>query len=363
MELLDFIQEHNNWRELIQEEPYYIKIKEDDEYLLLKYNYYADKTDWSNPIVRQCRGIILRKDTLKPVCVPFYRFYNLGQKEADNVDFNNCKIQDKVDGSLIKIWVDEDKLHISTNGTIDAYEINLTTLGGGSFNITFGAAVEKLIEKYKDLFFNDKNSTHMFELVTPYNKVVVDYGFDVKLYYLGSRDNNTFQEYRNKEMYNSFSVIEEFSLNEINENKIRELANNRPEGLVIVDDNYKRVKVKNPQYLLLSKTIEGLSDKVLLETLAKKDEAEFYATVQDSSTIEKMNILKKQFDLFISTVEKDRIEVQEKCLNMSKKEKAQYILSKFPAYEQSFLFNHDKNLYDFILNNIKKSLKILKENY
>ena len=55
--------------------------------------------------------------------------------------------------------------------------------------------------------------------------------------------------------------------------------------------------------------------------------------------------------------------MQEKCLNMSKKEKAQYILSKFPAYEQSFLFNHDKNLYDFILNNIKKSLKILKENY
>ena len=36
MELLDFIHEHDNWRDLIQEAPYCIKIKEDDKYLLLK---------------------------------------------------------------------------------------------------------------------------------------------------------------------------------------------------------------------------------------------------------------------------------------------------------------------------------------
>ena len=363
MELMNFIHNNENWRDLIQKAPYCIKIKEDDKYILLKYNYYADETDWANPIVRQCRGTILRKKDLIPVCVPFYRFYNLGQKEADNINFNNCKIQDKVDGSLIKIWIDEDKLHISTNGAINAYEINLTTLSGNSSNITFGAIVEKLIEEHKELFFNDANSTHMFELVTPYNKVVIDYGNDIKLYYLGSRNNNTFKEYKNNEMYNSFSVIKEFSLNEINEKQIRALANERPEGLVVVDNNYKRIKIKNPQYLLLSKTIEGISDKVLLDILAKKDEAEFYATVTDSSVLKKMDRMKKQFNSFLSQIENDRKVVNENCATMSKKEKAQYVLLHFPTYEQPLLFNSNKNLYDFTLDNIKKVLKILKEYY
>lgn len=363
MELIDFIHNNKNWRELIRQEPYCIKIKENDKYLLLKYDYYADKTDWANPIVKQCRGIILRKDTLKPVCVPFYRFYNLGQEEADKVDFDNCKIQDKIDGSLIKIWVDDNELHISTNGTMDAYEIEMTSLGGGISNIAFGALVEKYINDNKELFFKDKNSTHMFELVSPYNKVVVDYGFDIKLYYLGSRNNDTFKEYKNKEMCDTFYTVEEFSLNKMSEKEIRELANTRPEGVVIVDNTYKRVKVKNPQYLLLSKTIEGISDKVLLETLAKRDEAEFYATIQDMGIRDKMSKLDKQFRTFVYKIMMDRDKVRKECANISKKDKAFYVLSNFPSYEHIFLFNLDKDIYDFTLNNIKKVLKILKEEY
>lgn len=362
MELMNFIHNNENWRELIQEAPYCIKIKEDDNYILLKYNYYAKETNWANPIVKQCRGIILRKDNLKPVCVPFYRFYNLGQKEADNIDFNNCKIQDKIDGSLIKIWIDEDKLHISTNGTIDAYNINLTTLGGGSFDITFGAAVEKLIEKYKNLFFNDKNSTHMFELVTPYNKVIVDYGFDVKLYYLGSRNNDTFEEYRNEKMYKTFSTIKEFQLNNITEDKLRELADEQPEGLVVVDKNYNRIKVKNPQYLLLSKTIDGLTEKTMLNIIAKRNEDEFFAAVKDSVAQLKMKILKSKADNFIDKIERDR-----KCLNFMefscRKDMAEYIKKHYPQYEHVFLFNQNKDIYELILNNTKKVLKILKDFY
>lgn len=362
MELMNFINQNYNWKELIQNKPYCIKIKENEKYMLLKYNYYAEETDWSNPIVKQCRGIILKKDTLKPVCVPFYRFYNLGQKEADHVNFNNCKIQDKVDGSLIKIWIDENVLHISTNGSIDAYEVNLTTLGGGPSDITFGAAVEKLIKNHEGLFFNDGNSTHMFELVTPYNKVVVDYGSDFKLYYLGSRSNNTFEEYRNNEMYNTFSVVKEFSLTEINENELRELANNRPEGLVVIDNEYNRVKIKNPQYLLLSKTIDGLSERTLLEIIAKRDEAEFYATVKDSTAQLRMKTLESKVDSFIDKIEKDK-----KCLNLLKfpcrKDMAEYVKKHYSQYEHTFLFNQNKDIYEFMLNNTKKVLKILKDFY
>lgn len=363
MELLEFIHNNKNWRDLIQLEPYCIKIKEDDEYLLLKYDYYADKTDWINPIVRQCRGTILRKDDLKPVCVPFYRFYNLGQKEADNVDFNNCKIQDKVDGSLIKIWVDKGRLHISTNGTIDAFETTLTTLSGLKSEISYGSIVKLLIKNHENIFFEESDSTHMFELVTPYNKVVVDYGTDTKLYYLGSRNNINFKEYKSKKISEAFDTTKEFALNEINEEQLRKLANDRPEGLVVVDSNYNRVKIKNPQYLLLSKTIEGLSEKTLLEILAKRDEAEFYATVQDFSTIEKMNKIRNKLYNFIKTIEDGRKEVERNCVNMARKDKALYILSNFPSYIQCLLFNSNKDIYEFILENINKVNKLLKEYY
>lgn len=362
MELLDFIHEHDNWRDLIQEAPYCIKIKEDDKYLLLKYNYYADETDWANPIVKQCRGIILRKDDLQPVCIPFYRFYNLGQKEADEVDFNNCKIQDKVDGSLIKIWIDDEKLHISTNGTINAYDVQLATLGGVKSEISFGTLVEKLIKDNIDLFYKDKNSTHMFELISPYNKVVVDYWFDVKLYYLGSRDNNSFKEYNNKEMRKAFPTVEEFNLNIIKADELHELANNRPEGIVVVDNNYNRVKVKNPQYLILSKSVADLTDKTILEIVARKNEDEFFATVKDIYAAQRVRNMSNKFLAFVNTIEKDRVKLKEKKETLSKKDYALIVLQ-YPNYEIQFLFDFNKNIYDYTLKNIKKVLKILKEYY
>ena len=41
LELEKFIQSHANWRELLQQPPYNITIKDDGEYTLLKYNQIA----------------------------------------------------------------------------------------------------------------------------------------------------------------------------------------------------------------------------------------------------------------------------------------------------------------------------------
>ena len=49
LELEKFIQSHANWRELLQQPPYNIAIKDDGEYALLKYNQIS--SDFSNQIV------------------------------------------------------------------------------------------------------------------------------------------------------------------------------------------------------------------------------------------------------------------------------------------------------------------------
>lgn len=357
MELLDFIHEHDNWRDLIQEAPYCIKIKEDDKYLLLKYNYYADETDWANPIVKQCRGIILRKDNLQPVCVPFYRFYNLGQKEADEIDWSNCKIQDKIDGSLIKIWIDDEELHISTNGSINAFDVQLATLSGTKSDTTFGDLVNCFIKDKKELFYKYKNSTHMFELISPFNKVVINYP-KIDLIYLGSRDNNNFKEYFCEELVYNFSTPKRYDLNAINEYTLRSLAEKCAEGIVVVDNNYNRVKVKNPKYLLLSKTIESIKQETLLEIIGLKDEGEFLATIQDENIKKVFLNLKNKVDSLSVQIERYRKELQERNFQ-SQKERAIYIQKYCPKWTHTFLYKNI-DFYKFTADNPKKILKIIK---
>lgn len=43
LEIQKFIHEHENWRELLADAPYNLKISEDDDYVLFKYNQIGDK--------------------------------------------------------------------------------------------------------------------------------------------------------------------------------------------------------------------------------------------------------------------------------------------------------------------------------
>ena len=73
-EIEAFMHEHSDWDTKLTQEPYCLQISYDGDYVLLKYNQIA--SDLSNPIVQQARGIIFNRHTLKPVCVPFFKFFN-----------------------------------------------------------------------------------------------------------------------------------------------------------------------------------------------------------------------------------------------------------------------------------------------
>ena len=63
MILLDFIREHEDWRELLSNEPYFISIKEENGYALFKYN--QIDSDMSLDIVKVCRGIIIDLERMR----------------------------------------------------------------------------------------------------------------------------------------------------------------------------------------------------------------------------------------------------------------------------------------------------------
>jgi hypothetical protein len=112
-------------KELLGKHPYFVGIKEDDK------NYvsfiYSNKSNFKNPVVRECRGIILyfinsslSSSSLEivPVCVPFFKFGNFHERYVPEIDWPSAKVTEKLDGSIMKLWFHNSEWHISFNACI-----------------------------------------------------------------------------------------------------------------------------------------------------------------------------------------------------------------------------------------------------
>ena len=95
-----FIQSNEDWEELLTKDPYNLTIRYDNGMFLLKYSQY--ESDMSKKICQEARGIIFDEETLKPVCVPYFKFFNYGEEQAAEIDWSTAQVQEKVDGSLMK---------------------------------------------------------------------------------------------------------------------------------------------------------------------------------------------------------------------------------------------------------------------
>lgn len=252
MQVLELMNNNQNWEEILTQPPYCIKIKRDGNYVILKYNQL--NSDFSNPIVRECRGAIFYlndNDKYECVCRAFDKFGNWGESYVQEIDWNSAVVEEKIDGSLIKIWHHNDEWNISTNGTIDAFEAQI-----GDTELTFGDLVNKAIGCSLIPYFLeelDKNTTYMFELVSPESKVTIFYP-ETKLYYLGQRDMNTMIESKNyTDHMQEYGILspKTYPLNNI-ESCLAYVKNmsKDEEGFVIRDKDFNRMKLKSPKYLM-----------------------------------------------------------------------------------------------------------------
>jgi hypothetical protein len=82
------------------------------------FKYSQQSSDFSNDIVKECRGIILDEDTLEPVSIPYFKFFNVGEPNAAEVDWASAKVLQKIDGC-----VKDTTLIKTTNGDVEIKEI------------------------------------------------------------------------------------------------------------------------------------------------------------------------------------------------------------------------------------------------
>lgn len=346
--LIDFINSHSDWEEVLQNDPYNVKISRDNGYIMFMYNQLS--SDFTNPVVKECRGIILEESTKRVVCHAFDKFMNAEEStsDIDKIDWNSASVQRKIDGSIIKVWFDNNAWHISTNGTIDAFKALLSSdIDFKSFGELFTNELQYcgVIKSFDDLCkYLSKDETTIFELVTDYNRVVVPpENYDGSIYLLGARNNITNQE--RDVLGTSLSQImltpERYNLSSYDE--VRNAANALPwdeEGYVVCDKYFHRVKIKSPEYVKAHYLANNgaITKKRLFEIIRSNEESEFLAYVPQYTN--KLNGLKEKFNEFVSYIQSEVDAV--KSLNFeSRKDFAMYVKTR-PAWIQGYLFKADR---------------------
>lgn len=242
-ELLKFVKENDNWRELLRAEPYNIVIKEYADYAI--FNYIAFVSDFSLDIVKEARGLIIDLQDMTIACRSFDKFFNLGEPNAADIKWYKAVAAEKIDGSLIRLWrTRANNVAISTSGIINAFVAEATE------DVSFGGLVVSILNKKNFDYDNIKKGfTYVFELITPENKIVVDYGGESELYFLSAFDNEK-GEIKTKNMFTYFKKPKEYEIKfkwQIKKmiKDIKELK----EGFVVRDIYGNRVKIKTPQYV------------------------------------------------------------------------------------------------------------------
>ena len=245
--ICSFIKNNENWAEELGN----LRITVREDYPLAIFNYGLE-ADFTNPIVREARGIIINLETLEVVCWPFSKFCNLheeGAKEdVENFDWDSCSCQEKVDGSIVKLWFNNltGEWQWSTNSIICAKDAPLLE-GAGNFDTLIKGAVNYKDINYQDL---DKDITYIFELVSPLSMLVIQYKENC-LYHIGSRNRVTGEEL---DIDIGIKKPERYDLHTLDDClnacfKLNQEGVVKKEGFVLVDKYYHRIKLKSPEYL------------------------------------------------------------------------------------------------------------------
>lgn len=311
LEIVKFIHEHEDWETLLSNAPYNLKISWDDGFVLFKYN--QINSDFNEPICLEARGLILDSlDNFRVVRMAFKKFFNLGEGFAAKLDWDSAVATEKIDGSIMSVWFARGKWHLSTNGTIDAFKAEIN--GVGPYK-TFGELFESVLPLSTFVNYN-KHRCWTFELISPYNKVVIGYP-ETKVCLLSVRDMDSLEELGLDavEMLadaNGLTVPERYDLN--NEADYRKVVEQMPEGhegIVVRDVNGERVKIKTLLYFEMHRAKNNgvITLERIVDLIRANDHYEFLSYFPEYQPI--FDDVKRQIDHSEVVLEKVRQDVAE----------------------------------------------------
>ena len=229
-----------------------------EEYPLAVFNY-GIECDFSNPIVQEARGIIIDLENLDVVCWPFRKFGNYNEFYADNIDWPTARVQEKIDGSIVKLWWNkvDGKWQFSTNSMINAKDAIASSLTQKTF-LDLIKEADNYVAVQKAILSQFRHEyTYIFELVSPETQVVIKYP-QTFLFLIGVRNNVTGKEEKTSgydictpKEYNIRSLDDCIKAAQNLNLTFGQVHRVKAEGFVVVDDRWNRIKIKSPEYLML----------------------------------------------------------------------------------------------------------------
>lgn len=215
------------------------------------------------------------------------------------------------------MWFDE-IWHISTNGNIDAFDSKI-----GNNLCPYKTFGDMFLNNFKYMKnpsgILNKDYTYMFEMVSPYTKIVVHYP-DINIYHIGTRNNIT-----GEELNADIGIKKPNVYNLKTEQEVKEAANKFPfneEGYVVVDSSYHRVKIKSPAYVNVHQLVNNhvINKEKILDLIMANEQSEFlsyfpeyqndFKDIEDKfldykrnlnmiiNRVKDMNVTNKEFALF-----------------------------------------------------------------
>jgi hypothetical protein len=210
----------------------------------------------NHPVLVKCRGLIVDSEG-KILNFPFERFFNDWEKEKAIIDWKSAEAQEKLDGSMILCFWNGKDWEIATRGSFYP-------------NPKFDSDFSKLFRKhFKKFNLLDKNFSYIFEIITRENRIVTYYDFEA-VYLIGIRDLTTLKEVSQKVLDETAKILKvkrprKHSAENVEQcKKLFENMKEDEEGLVIVDKDSNRIKLKQESYLKLAR-ITMLNEQDIFE--------------------------------------------------------------------------------------------------
>lgn len=239
----------------------YISARRHPHLPLTIYNYTA-QTQWENnwdDVTKHCRGLIVDwRGEVVGNCL--LKFFNYNEPNAASIDTNGpVQVTDKLDGSYLAVCLYENELVAATRGSFESEQAKVA---------------KQIIEANPDykqaLQLLCIDSTAIFEIIYPENRIVVDYNGIRDIVLLGTVAN--FELGNGQQLWTPGDeiswpgqVVQRFKCNSFAE-ALELPPRDNAEGIVVYFENTgERVKIKQERYIELHKLIFDLTPKRIWE--------------------------------------------------------------------------------------------------
>ncbi len=282
MHVKALIAERPDWLEYLSE-TYKIKASTSGDVVSLKYN--QIESPMHEPIVQECRGMVVCTRRKQVLAHPYNKFWNHGEGGAAPIDWSTAMMFDKLDGSLMILYWDEDQALVlvsedagdvpDTDGGWTVASSGHPVAGGpyGDSDITYAEAFWRTWNALGMKFPSvaSQNICFMFELCAPDNRVVVKYPVP-RIVLHGARNMHTGLEAPYHELV---AIAETYGWEVVRAHgvasaedaiaKAEALDPVAHEGFVVVDANFNRIKVKSQRYVALHHMKGEFTDRRAIE--------------------------------------------------------------------------------------------------